>query len=832
MTTRAWAARIGVAVLAACGEAGGGAAGEVRIAAEGDVVTLSNTAIRLEIDLATGTFRVATAGGAPLLDRAESRAVIRAGDEDVTHGTSDPGTSTWTSRPVEDALGKGRSMVVTRAPAGAGPALVATFDLREGATWLTASVEARWGAVPPASTRVVRLSPVVADTRTAGALFVGPDPATHRVLDNGHDVYFDFVAEVLPVGSGGTLLFPPGYASNWNVAIHDPASRRGFVAGFLSSDRGVGVLGLDFDPAVARTEAGRAGFTRFDGISFYMDAGRLPIADGAGGAALVSERLYLDFLPASAHDGLEAFARRYAQRIGKQVRADVPTGWNSWGGGSGSGGYGTNIDEALILANLARAKEDFLPWGMKHFLVDDGWQDRKGDWRTNRERFPDHDGVEGMKWLAAHIRDQGMIPGIWISPFEIDRDSDVAKAHPDWWADVGPFGLTFVPKDAHIPDLSRPEVLDWIAGLLRKVTQDWGYRWIKMDFSYFALFATGLADPGQTPSEAFRNALLRIREAIGPDTFYLMVSATGITFEVADSNRITLDNEPWWGEPEAIGDQGIKATYKTVSRRWYLGHNLWVNHPDLIYFRPDHGLTFAEARAWASVVPLCGGIVKLGESYLAMHEHPEWLDAVRRLLPVHPRSGRPLDVFDREYAETWDLPIEREGRAWHVIGMFHWGRNRDVGGAWEEEAPRAIGVDLARIGLDPAARHLVFDAWDHAWTWHAGARLERTLQPRTAQVLVVRPAPAEPAVVATSRHLLGGAVEVSAESWDPATGTLTATISAPAGRPVTVWAADAGRTLSKAEPGEGGQKDGLAWTTFTPSGSDTVARLAFARDGL
>jgi len=798
------------------------------------LVTLSNGLLDVRHDMDKGSFHVLKADGTLLLDLAESRILFKVKDEENRLGTMDPGEHTWEAAAFDDALGSGATLTVRFEPDGKQPVLVTSVDLRADTGYLTANTRASWDTLPDKEIRVTRISPLVADQDTGGALWLGDDPSVHRMLENGYDLYFDMAAQLHRIGDGGSVLFPPGNSSNWNVALYDPDSGKSLVAGFMSADRGAGIFGVDHDKSAAAMDGQRKAFTRFEAISYYMDLGRAPVGEGGGGS-LTSELLYVDFLPPFVLEGLESFARRYAKRIDKKVWTDVPTGWNSWGGGSGSGGLGTNIDEALVQANLETAAQDFLPWGMKYFMIDDGWQDEKGDWNTNKDRFPDHEGMEGMAWHAKQVEEKGMIPGIWISPFEINKSSDLAKEHPDWWADVGIFGLGFVPDDVYIPDLSRPDVLDWVESLFTKITKEWGYRWIKMDFSYFALFATNLDDPGMTPSEAYRNALARIRKAIGPETFFLMISATGISFDHSDGNRITLDNEPWWGEETSIFEPGIKSTYATVIRRYYLSHNLWINHPDLLFWRDDYGLTMEEARAWTTAVGLTGGIVKLGESYTDLHEHPEWREQVYRILPVYPKSARPLDLFDREYPEVLDLKVEREGRDWHVLGLFNWGRNRDIGGTWEAPGPRTLSKGLDEIGMDGTKRTLAFNAWDLDWRWIENGKIEETLQSHTTRVLILREEPLEPAIVFTTRHLLGGAVEVNEEDFAAGFSTLTATVDGIPGVPITVYVADADLVLEDVDFGTGtpplgvshAQDDGIVQIVFTPTQVQTEVTVVF-----
>ncbi len=805
----------------------------IEVVTEADAIALANGVLRLRYDLARGLFGVTGGDGRERLADAEARVQYTAGGRRFTVGTSAATAHTFTLAALSDRLGGGETLVVLSTVGRDGLAAIETrLDVRPGVSYLTVACTAHFAPDAPADARVLRLSPLVADGSNAGALYVGRDPATHRVLDNGTDLYFDFEAQVRLLGRSSSVLFPPGIAANWTAAVFDPASQRSVVAGFLSAERGVGLIGLHYSASNARHAAtGEAGLTRFEGFVHY-EGGRAPLP-GDAGPSLASETFYVDFAPPDVFTGLEAFASRYAQRLPKPVHSDVPSGWNSWGGGGGSGGYGTDIDEARLLANLEAAARDFAPWGMRSFYVDAGWQIVEGDWEPNPDRFPSHAGRNGMAWLAEQIRAAGLTPGLWIAPFSVHATSELAATHPEWLATLGPFGVA-VPADMRVLDLTRPDVLDWLAALFRRITAEWGYRFIKLDFSYYALFATELGDPNVTPSEAYHHALDVIREAIGPDVFLLTISATGLCLDVADGGRITLDNMPRWGDPQKTGDQGIKVTYRTVARRYYLNHHVWLNHPDLLFFRDVQGLTENEARAWTSAVALTGGIVKLGESYLDLAAHPEWRAQIYPLLPVYPHSGRPLDLFLREYPERWVLPVTRADASYAVLGLFNWGLNRDIGAAdFDPERELALTATRAELGLPDSGRLLVLDAWDREWRFVDGELPPVLLAPRTARVFVVRPEPARPAVVFTTRHLLGGAVEVLAEDFDAAAGVLHVRLATVPGVPLTVFVALGGRDLvaAAAEPATAPPatetRDELALVTFTPAAAEAELTLNF-----
>ncbi len=758
---------------------------------EEGVVVLDNGVLVIRYRLDEGLYDVSTAADELLLKNAESRATMVPGPPDgITYSSSKLPFRNWEGECWDSSpLGSGTTVSIRRELPGDGTMLTG-ISLLEDATFLLTGLVLFVGPEHRA-TALKELTPLVADPNTEGGLFIGADPFQHAVADNGSDMYFDFAARVYRVGKGDSLWFAGrGGVSNWNTAIYDGESGRSVTAGFLSFQRGIGLIANDYDPSIALEDDGRQGFTRFEGFVRYdPHRGWDDIENGWGRAN--GELFYVDFLAPTPFDGLERYASRYATYHEKKLWTDIPTGWNSWGGGGGEGGLGTGINEEILQANLQAMIEDFAPWGMKYFLIDNGWEVVEGDWQTNEERFPPHDGMDGMAYLAQQVKDAGLIPGIWVAPFWVKSHSQLAQEHPDWLVPKNELAGFLMADDDETLDLANPEVLEWLHDLMYKLTQEWGYKWIKMDFSYYALFADELFDGKQSAAEAYHNAMDVIRDAIGPETFFVGISAMGLCFDTADGGRTTLDNMPTWGDDD---DQGIKITLRTAAHRYYLNW-LWSNHHDLVFYRPTIGLTLNEARAWTSAVALMGGIVKLGDSYTMMHEHPDWLALARPIIPVYPHSARPLDMFEMLHPEVWHLPVVREGRNWDVVGLFNWGTNKEIMTGKEiDEATRTISLDLATVGFDPTESYLTVGSWDLSCEWVHDGIVSADLEPRTDKVVVVRRQATEPAIAATSRHLLGGAVEVTDETVVPHEGgyRLTATIDQPAGHPLNVLIDGAG----------------------------------------
>ncbi len=94
-------------------------------------------------------------------------------------------------------------------------------------------------------------------------------------------------------------------------------------------------------------------------------------------------------------------------------------GWCSWYH------YFHAVTEADLRSNLARATD----WPFDVFQLDDGYQSAIGDWLTTNADFP-----TPLDGLADAIAAEGCVPGLWLAPFAVAPESQLAHDHPDWRA--------------------------------------------------------------------------------------------------------------------------------------------------------------------------------------------------------------------------------------------------------------------------------------------------------------------------------------------------------------------------------------------------------------
>ena len=761
---------------------------------EGVVTHLRSTRATLVLDRTRGSLNIyRNRDLKPVLREGYAGVMLEATDEEGTAClTTDAAVRSVQVGDHDDAVGAGREVVLTVAAHDACPRLEWRIASHEGHSFFTFQV-----TLTNTGGNAVNLAKAMALTTRAshgGGLFIGADPARHRILEDGSYTFVDHYAD-LRMGDCQpddflSLAIPGNFegasVSNWNQAVLDLDSGASFVAGVLTFDTSSALVNLGHGEETPPLWGGRTGFAYFSLEAAYNPH---PKAVSAG-ASQTSERYLVDPDPGDPFAALESWALAvqahnhivlWTQR-GEGHR--VPNGWNSWSGSGGTGGYGTGIDEDIILANLEVMAGQFKDFGFDWFQVDDGYMPTYGDWWWKEDKFP-----HGARWLTDTIRSKGLKPGLWMAPFTMYDNSETCQEHPDWIADKTQVGK-LLAGSYNLLDLTDPAVRNWLHQTFHTLRNDWGFDWLKMDFAYWALLGDNFYDSSQTREEAYRGALDIIREELGDDAFFLGVAALGAHMGKVDAVRITLDNMPVWErEPSQSAEakathQGFKPTVRTAARRWYLQNRVWINHSDLILFRSNTRdeswprITFEETRAFCTYVALTGGIVKMGDRLVDLT--PQQVNVVRTLTPIYGHSARPLDVFTREFPETWLLTVdEPEGDLppYHVLGLFNWGSNEDY--TTNPATPVADGqtrrfdLALTDLGLKAGTDYLAYEFWTQTFLGVVQDRLRFDLEGHEGRLISLRKTTDTPQFVGFNRHALMGAVLVKESRYDEGTRRMT-----------------------------------------------------------
>ncbi len=101
--------------------------------------------------------------------------------------------------------------------------------------------------------------------------------------------------------------------------------------------------------------------------------------------------------------------------------------YNTWGMQRERFKFGGDIRDCMTYDILHSEMHRASKIGADIFVIDDGWEEKQGEWIANKTRLKN-----GLKPLVDSITALGMKPGIWLSPMGIDSSSERYKQHRDW----------------------------------------------------------------------------------------------------------------------------------------------------------------------------------------------------------------------------------------------------------------------------------------------------------------------------------------------------------------------------------------------------------------
>ncbi len=446
------------------------------------------------------------------------------------------------------------------------------------------------------------------------------------------------------------------FSSDFFGVLAERTTRTGLVLGFLSQKQHFGSITADI-----RSRPQLAMWA--NGDQTRIDPGSRMETDWA-----VLHTFYLD-----QTDPLQEYYTAVQREHDIHLPEDMPAGWCSWYY------YYQAISEETIIANFEAIKKrkDTLPISLVQ--IDDGFEKQVGDWFQFDKDFP-----HGVKPLAEEIKHDGYTPGLWLAPFILHPRSDFVKEHPEMILrnDSGaPVFSGFVWNSfGQALDLSYPPALEHAVSVVETAEKQWGFPYLKLDFLYAGALPGRRFDQTKTRAQVLRNAMEKIRERVGADTFLLGCGVPlGSVLGLVEANRIGEDVSGDW-TPKYFGlsfpfknEYGMPSARNAIQniltraeqhQRW------WINDPDCLLVRDDTNLTLAEIQSLASVIAITGGSLLISDDLTAVST--ERLRIAEVLLPVIGKRAYVMDWLDKTTPHNLRLDLENQGQSWQVIARFNW----------------------------------------------------------------------------------------------------------------------------------------------------------------
>jgi hypothetical protein len=576
------------------------------------------------------------------------------------------------------------------------------------------------------------------------------------------------------LGTGGLLDVDKNPGSYVFLTTVDPATRNGIVAGWVTNEKGSGVLFSKTKNDLVQIEA------QIEYGHFRIPAGKTE----------TSETLAIGYFD-DARLGEEQFADILAKenKIKLRERSAVYCTWYSEKNG-GAGSEASSIEIAdFIDKNLKK-------YGLGVVQIDDLWQDggkyngpTRGFDRVRKELTKggtDIDGKKipelkptypnGMEKTTKAIADAGLSAGIWWMPFARNHQDPEYKDRQDWFAyrnNGKPFETNWGGTSL---DLTNPKVHNHIE-YVSKTLQGWGFNYFKMDGLWTGTVTEQiyindgykndsignckpLFDPYTPQIQAFRNGLRLIRKSTNGKVFLSgccvsqNMRSFGASIGLVDAMRIGPDFNH---DGESIRTGAIRA-----SRLYFFNGRVWWNDPDPCPIREKGNATtdgaskgigsLTRARLLPSFVAVSGQFFLSSDWLPNLPE--ERLEIMKRTMASHIGAARPVDAFSKSLPSIWLASDSKTGTERHVIGLYNW-----------ELTPQTIQSDLVWAGLKANTSYYGFDFWNNRPISDITTIISEELEAESCKVIAVRAKKNHPVVVSTSQHVTQGMIDLVKENW-------------------------------------------------------------------
>jgi len=744
---------------------------------------LTNGTLSVTVNRNDGAYQFGPIGGPSVLQSSIGALVdhtwLRAGSY-PSHSDSES--------PFSDALGSGRQLTVTCSGLSGTPDLIYALQLYTQNPYGTIQVRVRNGTGKAMSVQAMRSVEATGDSIVS----LGGRPSDERILsDSFSEDWPDLVIYNLGDAPGGM------HRGVGSQLIYNRQTKQSLFLGALTSDRFLTLLrlkaeGKGAEAKIASYTVESTGTTEIQ--KDYSEAETLEPKN------LKSDRIELS-LPLNPGEEMSServmFAagpdylgqlRAYGSAIRRlhraRVSSEIPIGWWSWTA------YYAAINEGETLANADWLSQHLNSLGYNFFQIDEGYQYARGEYvTTNATQFPD-----GMRFVAHRILRDGLTVGLWTAPFEVSSRAWVYEHHKDWLvhnAKGQPIPLEDVWRQ-HVDtlyalDTTHPGAQEYLRQTYKTLVQEWGVRFIKLDFMDTTAIEGFYHRPSTTALEAQRIGLQVIRDTVGDDVILdkdgsPMLNPVGIV----DTGRVSADT----------GHSFLrsKTSAPGIAARFYMNGNFFINDPDafnitdtyLVEHSGEHSShSLATAQTSIALSAIAGGMYEIGDDLLVLSSEKDRLALVenRDLLNMAKagRASTPVDLMTYEPEDGQpSIFLLRQSPRQSILTVFNW-----------TDRPRSRSLSLTDLGLPVSSTMVATAVMDSSSTFalEGGAIRLENQSPQSAVVIkLVDTAVAKAAPTVSdqvpSQSKAGETIALSAQSdpdgvpalgyhWDFGDGTIS-----------------------------------------------------------
>lgn len=379
---------------------------------------------------------------------------------------------------------------------------------------------------------------------------------------------------------------------------------------------------------------------------------------------------------------LSNFADEILKNHPKLDYYEIPTGWCSWYC------YGPDATEQDILDNMEIIKND-LP-ELKYIQIDDGYQNRMGDWLIINPLFP-----SGVKELCLKIKEAGLEPAIWVAPFIAEKDSELFKNHPDWFVKHETEERPLCSNERtfggwrrgpwYMLDTTNLEAQNYLKNVFHVMRHEWQCRYFKLDANMWGAMPFGRRSKfNATSVDTYRLGMKAILEGAGEDSFLLGCNAPLWTsLGTVHGMRVSMDIVRTYGSIIQLKEENLHRNWQHLK--------FWINDPDATVLANESkkqimvdgsigmmnsSITDNEFIYHATVMLATGGMVLSGDKLALVT--PERRKILQKLVAYRGTSAKFEDAdlnigkLSRENQEIIVVFNSIDGEAVYLLDMPRW----------------------------------------------------------------------------------------------------------------------------------------------------------------
>lgn len=322
-----------------------------------------------------------------------------------------------------------------------------------------------------------------------------------------------------------------------------------------------------------------------------------------------------------------------AQSFSSSKPFEAPVGWSTWDY------YFTSATEDDVKQNVDFiAADKTLSEKVRYIALDDGWQQREGDWQSGI-RYP-----SGLKSLVDYINEKGFEAGIWIAPTRLHNlCGTVMRRHSFLVRDE--YGDPVSDEDMYILDPTHPDGEAFLRECFKYLAAC-GFTFYKLDFiSNLLKYADRFYDKNAGPYDALRK-LFEITRSCVPEGSHIMGCSCpySIGADWVDSRRTGWDIHNTWDHvqiclhsylPQYASNakiyrndidylvvRGADTSNDPMTNVLHASKGKYLANPtDKPRWRGGPDFSFTEAKTWCTSVLLTGSSIFMGDNLPMLNQN-------------------------------------------------------------------------------------------------------------------------------------------------------------------------------------------------------------------